>query len=115
MALPDLGLDLQRLPAPLPVWHGRVDRASWSESDIRSFMRALADDDEFIRRSDVHSAEQVALTLQSLGSAITRANPKLLKSPMTKAIDSLFDELQNRDDYEPSRFAQKLAAVRASL
>ena len=30
MALSDLRLDLQRLPAPLPIWHGRVDRDTWS-------------------------------------------------------------------------------------
>ncbi|WP_428423489.1 Ni,Fe-hydrogenase III large subunit [Methylibium sp.] len=30
MALSDLGLDLRRLPAPLPIWHGRVDRDTWS-------------------------------------------------------------------------------------
>jgi len=30
MALSDLGLDLRRLPAPLPIWHGRVDRDAWS-------------------------------------------------------------------------------------
>lgn len=29
MKLSDLGLDLQRLPAPLPIWHGRVDRTAW--------------------------------------------------------------------------------------
>jgi Ni,Fe-hydrogenase III large subunit len=28
----DLGLDLHRLPAALPVWHGRVDPAAWSEA-----------------------------------------------------------------------------------
>ena len=28
--LPTLGLALRRLPAPLPVWHGRVDRAQWT-------------------------------------------------------------------------------------
>ena len=87
----------------------------WTDSDIRAFMTAVASDEEFIRRSDVHSAEQVALTLQSLGSTLTRRDPKLVKSPMTKAIDALFDELQNRDDYEPGRFAQKLAAVRSAL
>jgi Ni,Fe-hydrogenase III large subunit/Ni,Fe-hydrogenase III component G len=30
MALAELGLDLRRLPAPLAVWHARVDRAAWS-------------------------------------------------------------------------------------
>ena len=29
MAIPDLAPALQRLPAPLPVWHGRVDRSGW--------------------------------------------------------------------------------------
>lgn len=32
MAWSDLGLDLERLPAPLPIWHGPVDRARWSAS-----------------------------------------------------------------------------------
>jgi Ni,Fe-hydrogenase III large subunit/Ni,Fe-hydrogenase III component G len=30
MALSDLGLDLQPLVAPLPIWHGRVDRDAWT-------------------------------------------------------------------------------------
>ena len=30
MALTDLGLDLRRLPAPLPIWHARVGRDTWS-------------------------------------------------------------------------------------
>jgi Ni,Fe-hydrogenase III large subunit/Ni,Fe-hydrogenase III component G len=30
MALADLGLDLRRLPAPLPIWHAPVDREAWS-------------------------------------------------------------------------------------
>jgi len=30
MALSDLGIDLRRLAAPLPVWHGAVEREAWS-------------------------------------------------------------------------------------
>ena len=29
MPIPGLELDLARLPAPLPIWHGRVDQESW--------------------------------------------------------------------------------------
>ncbi|MEY2687462.1 MAG: hypothetical protein RL375_1660 [Pseudomonadota bacterium] len=32
MAIDDLALDLHRLSAALPVWHGRVDPATWSET-----------------------------------------------------------------------------------
>jgi Ni,Fe-hydrogenase III large subunit/Ni,Fe-hydrogenase III component G len=38
MALAELGLDLQRLPAPLAVWHAPVDHAAWSAAS-----RAVAD------------------------------------------------------------------------
>lgn len=37
MALSELGLDLRRLPAPLPVWHACVDRDAW-----RAAARAIA-------------------------------------------------------------------------
>lgn len=64
---------------------------------------------------DVHAAEQSALALQSLSSALKRRNPRLLRSNMARSIDALFDEVKNRDDYDPARFAEKLNAVQASL
>jgi hypothetical protein len=93
----------------------KADALRWSDSDIRSLMVTIANDRAFIERSDVHSAEQAALALQSLASALTRHNPKLLKSSMTSSIDALFNEVQDREAYEPSRFAQKLAALKATL
>jgi len=93
----------------------KADAMRWSDADVRSLMAAIAGDRAFIERADVHSAEQAALALQSLASALTRRNPRLLKGAMTKSIDALFDEVQDRDSYEPSRFAQKLAAVKAAL
>jgi Cytochrome c554 and c-prime len=93
----------------------KIDAVRWSNTDIRSLMRAITDDRDFLLTSDVHAAEQHALALQSLNSALTRRNPRLLRSALTKSIDALFDEIQNRDDYEPSRFVEKLTAVRAAL
>lgn len=92
-----------------------VDALRWTDADIRSLMTAIASDREFILASDVHAAEQSALALQSLSSALTRRNPRLLRSNMVRSIDALFDEVKNRDDYDPSRFVEKLSAVKASL
>ncbi len=92
-----------------------VDGLRWSDKEVRSMMLALIDDRDFIAHADVHSAEHVALSLQTLSSDLTRRNPKLLKSPMTRAIDELFKELKSRDAYEPSRFIEKLQAVRGTL
>jgi len=93
----------------------KAEAMKWSDADVRSLMATIADDRAFIERSDVHSAEQSALALQSLASALTRRNPRLLKGAMMRSIDALFEEVKNRDDYEPSRFARKLAAVRAAI
>jgi hypothetical protein len=92
-----------------------IAKLTWRDSDVRETMRAIAADEDFILRSDVHSAEQVALSLQSLSAALTRSNPRLLKSPMTDAVDALFAEVQNREKYEPARFVEKLRALKNAL
>jgi len=93
----------------------KIDAVRWSDGEVRSLMTAITNDRDFILTSDVHAAEQHALALQSLNSALTRRNPRLLRGALTKSIDALFDEIANRDDYEPSRFVEKLNAVRAAL
>jgi hypothetical protein len=93
----------------------RVDAMRWSDADVRSLMSAITSDREFILHSDVHAAEQAALSLQSLSSQLTRRNPSLLRGSLTRSIDALFDELESRDDYDPARFVEKLAAVRGAL
>lgn len=91
----------------------RVEAARWTDADVRTLMTTITNDREVIY--DVLTAEQAALALQSLATIRTRRDPKLLRGEMTRAIDALFDELKSRDDYEPSRFATRLAAVRNSL
>ena len=53
--------------------------------------------------------------MQSLSSALTRRDPRLLRSAMVRSIDALFDEVKDRDAYDPARFAETLSAVRAAL
>jgi len=91
----------------------RVIALSWRDEDVRAMMRTIAADDEVT--VDVQSAQQAALALQSLAAALTRNNPALLKSAMTDALDAVFADVQNKDRYDPARFAQKLAALRAAL
>ncbi|HEX2062263.1 MAG TPA: multiheme c-type cytochrome, partial [Thermoanaerobaculia bacterium] len=93
----------------------RVEARAWNDADIRAMMTTIANDRAFIMESDVHAAEQAALALQSLNSALTRRDARLLRGGTTRAIDALFDELADRDAYDPARFVAKLETVRASL
>ena len=92
-----------------------IDATRWSDAQVRSLISAIADDRDFVMRSDVHSAEQIALALQSLAASLTRRDSRLLRGGMLKAIDGLFAELKDRDDYDPSRFVEKLQALKASV
>lgn len=93
----------------------RIDATSWSEDDVRSMIATIASNREYLLRSDVHAAEQTALSIQSLASVITRRNPRVAKSALMDSIDALFTEVKDRDDYDPRRFVAKLQMVKGAL
>jgi hypothetical protein len=94
---------------------GAVEKLEWKEPEVRALMSAIAGDDAFLRRADVHTAEQVALSLDVLSTSLTRRNPKLIRGPLKKAIDALFTEVADRPGFDPARFAEKLQAVKGAL
>ncbi|HEX2836392.1 MAG TPA: multiheme c-type cytochrome [Thermoanaerobaculia bacterium] len=100
----------RRIVTPLIA---KIEARQWNDADVRALMTSIADDAAVT--TDVHSAEQAALALQSLASVLTRRNPKLLRGAMIEAIDALFEEVKVRDDYDPARFAGKLASVKRAL
>src|SRR6266540_3972544 len=63
----------------------RIDSATWSDGEIRAMIAAIADDRDVLARADVQSAEQTALALQSLASALTRRTPSLARGPLMKS------------------------------
>jgi len=91
----------------------RVESLSWTDANVRALMATVASDRSLLE--DVDAAQQTALALQALNSALTRRNPSLLRSATTRSIDALFDEIQDRDAYDPGRFGEKLAVVRGTL
>lgn len=90
-----------------------VDAANLSESDIRAMITTITNDGSFAAKADVHTAEQIALSLQSLATVLTRRNPSLAKSNLMKSIDDLFAEIKDRDEFDSVRFAEKLRRVGA--
>ncbi len=93
----------------------RIAAIRWNDADVRAMMVAIASDRDFILRSDVHSAEQAALALQSLATVLTRRDARLAASPMMKAIDTLFADVRDRSAYDPNRFTRHLDELRSLL
>lgn len=86
----------------------QITTVRWTDKDLRSLMLVIA----AVEAADAQEAEQIALSLQSLSAALTRRDPRLLRSPLISAIDGLFDELQKPAEFDPQRFAARLATVR---
>jgi hypothetical protein len=89
----------------------KIYSRTWSVDDVRPMVVALTSE----RDTDVHAAEQRALALQTLATVLTRRDNKIASGALMKAIDALFADLKDRDDYDPARFGAKLDAVRAAL
>jgi hypothetical protein len=100
----------KRIVAPLV---SSLAAQTWDDAAVRSLMRTITDDP--LVTADVHSAEQAALSLQSLATVLTRRNPRLMRGAMSRSIDALFEEVRVRNDYDPARFAKKLDAVRDAI
>src|SRR5512140_1911741 len=93
----------------------RIDATSWSEQDVRSMIAKIADNRDYLLRSDVHAAEQTALSIQSLAAVLTRRDSRVAKSALMDSIDALFNEVKDRDEYDPQRFVAKLQRVKDGL
>jgi hypothetical protein len=100
----------RRIVTPLIA---RIEGQRWNDSDVRALMTTIVDDP--LVTTDVHTAEQAALSLQSLASVLTRRNPRLLRGAMIQSIDALFEEVKSRDDYDAARFAKKLGELKLKI
>lgn len=93
----------------LPV----LRQTRWSAGDIRSMMKLIAASNGAGAHSDLQSAEQIALALQTLAVALGGEEKDAMS--LMPAIDGLFAELDKKYDYDGARFDTKLAEVRKRL
>ncbi|HXI14218.1 MAG TPA: multiheme c-type cytochrome [Thermoanaerobaculia bacterium] len=91
-----------------------IDAARWDESSVRSLISRIASDGPYLLSSDVHSAEQTALALQSLTAYLARLDGGAARGDMLKTVDRLFALLENRSDYDPARFVQTLRQLQST-
>jgi hypothetical protein len=87
----------------------RLASRRWTAADVSRLIGQIAGEE---RVDDWQAAEQIALSLQTLAVELTRRDPR---SPLMKAVDALFEELETPAEFDPHRFAAKLAGVRGSL
>lgn len=93
----------------------RLDRMRWDDAVARRLLAAVARDDEGLELTDYASAQQAALAVQTLASQLLAGDPHRLRSGLAAAVEGLAAELQNPYDWNPGRFADRLAQLSRQL
>jgi len=92
-----------------------VQRASWSASEARALIGDIAGDGEYLRKTDVQSAEQALFAVNSLVSYLAEQDRSVLNGPLARSVERLDAQLANRYRFEWDQFTAELDQLRASL
>jgi hypothetical protein len=93
----------------------RLDRLTWDEALVRRLLLAVAEDRGGYETADYASAQQAALAVQTLVSQLHAGRRGRVHAGLAGIAESLAAELQNPYAYDPGRFAERLAQLRAQL
>jgi hypothetical protein len=93
----------------------QVQSAKWSASEARTLIGDIAGDGDYLRTTDVQSAEQALFAVNSLVSYLAEQDRSVLNGPLARAVERLDGQLSNRYRFEWDRFTAELAQLRASL
>jgi hypothetical protein len=89
---------------------GRVAAAPVDRARAIQYVRAIAEDAERVAAGGERSAEQAAMSLETLMGTLAQ-NKEVDQAAARAALDRLFQQLENPSGYDPRRFAPLLRRV----
>lgn len=92
-----------------------IDAIRWDDGQVRRLISRIASDGNYLKASDVHSAEQTALALQSLGSYLANNDRVNLRGDLLRSVDQLFKQIQVPSDYDPGQFVKTLEQIQGQV
>ena len=93
----------------------RTERTSWSRDDVYQLLRAISSDTEYLARTDIQSAEQALLAVNSLVSYLAERDRTVLDGELARLVELLDQELTNRFTFTWPRFNGYLAQIADNL
>lgn len=86
----------------------KIMQARIDNSLARRLVRMIAEDVPYLIEADVHSVEQAVMGINALVSFMAQASPGIAKSEIAKAIDKLYDDIQDPESFDRERFVQHM-------
>lgn len=92
-----------------------VESFDWSAAEAKDLLRKLARDGRYLSTTDLPSAEQVLLAVNSLASYLAQLDRSVLEGGLPGILDKLDREVAKRSDFSWQRFSGYLQEIEAEV
>jgi hypothetical protein len=77
----------------------------------RKLVRAITSDVPYLLDAEIHSVEQAVMAINALLSSVARSDTAQAGGESAKAVDKLYDAVQDRERFDRQRFIKYMAEL----
>jgi heterodisulfide reductase subunit B len=89
----------------------KLRQVSVDKKAARRLADLIAKDVPYLVKTDIRSAQQAVMAVNSLLSYLARTSPELTKNEVKKAIDQLYNDVESPAKFDPNRFGKHLTEL----
>lgn len=85
------------------------------EAQLRKLLRSIVGDARGAHVGDFSDAEQTAMAVSVLTTALSERGAQQVSAGLRAAVDELYAQVMNRDDFQPERYSRSIERVAVAL
>ena len=93
----------------------KLGQVTVDQKAARRLADLIAKDVPYLVRTDIRSAQQAVMAVNSLVSYLAHTSPDLTKAEVKKTIDQLFNDVESPAKFDPNRFGKHLTELQRIL
>lgn len=92
-----------------------IEKANFDNATAKRVIDRIAGDVPYLVESEVHSVEQAIMAINALVNAMARNNPAIVQTSVSQAIDRLYDDVKDRENFNRDQFGKHVADLQNQL
>ena len=92
-----------------------IENANFDNAAAKRIIDRIAGDVPYLVESEVHSVEQAIMAINALVNAMARNNPAIVQTSVSQAIDRLYDDVKDRENFNREQFGRHVAELQRQL
>jgi hypothetical protein len=85
------------------------------EAQLRKLLRSIVGDARGAHVGDFSDAEQTAMAVSVLTTALSERGAQQVSAGLRAAVDELYAQVMNRDEFQPERYSRSIERVAVAL